>query len=63
MKTIFKIGNISYTLKYTRKMSEGEVNKMKSFVTAKGQKLEKTKNFKILNLEDKKDQRVYTLNL
>ena len=63
MKTIFKIGSISHTLKYARKMSEGEVNKMKSFVTAKGQKLEKTKNFKILNLEDKKDKRVYTLNL
>ena len=44
-------------------MSEGEVNKMKSFVTAKGQKLEKTKNFKILNLEDKKDQRVFSITL
>ena len=63
MKTIFKIGTISYTLKYTRKMSEGEVIKMKSFVTAKGQKLEKTKNFKILNLEDKKDQRVFSITL
>ena len=63
MKTIFKIDSVSHTLKYARKMSEGEVNKMKSFVTAKGQKLEKTKNFKILNLEDKKDQRVYTINL
>ena len=63
MKTIFKIGTSSHILKYARKMSEGEVNKMKSFITAKGQKLEKTKNFKIINLEDKKDQRVYTLNL
>ena len=63
MKTIFKIGSTSHTLKYARKMSEGEVNKMKSFVTAKGQKLEKTKNFKILNLEEKKDQRVYTVTL
>jgi len=63
MKTIFKIGSTSHTLKYARKMSEREVNKMKSFVTAKGQTLKKTKNFKILNLEDKKDQRVYTLNL
>ena len=63
MKTIFKIGSITHTLKYARKMSEGEVNKMKSFVTAKGQKLEKTKNFKILNLEDKKDQRVFSITL
>ena len=63
MKTIFKIGSINHTLKYARKMSEGEVNKMKSFVTAKGQKLEKTKNFKILNLEDKKDQRVFSITL
>ena len=63
MKTIFKISSTNYLLKYTRKMSEGEVNKMKSFVTVKGQKLEKTKNFKIINIEDKKDQRVYTITL
>ena len=35
MKTIFKIGSKSHTLKYQRKMSEGEVKKMKSFVTSK----------------------------
>ena len=38
MKTIFKIGSKSHTLKYQRKMSEGEVKKMKSFVTSKGSK-------------------------
>ena len=32
MKTIFKIGSKSHTLKYQRKMPEGEVKKMKSFV-------------------------------
>ena len=42
MKTIFVIGSKKHTLKYTRKMPEGEVKKMKSFVTNKGQKLEKT---------------------
>ena len=46
MKTIFKIGSKSHTLKYQRKMSEGEVKKMKSFVTSKGVKIEKTGNFK-----------------
>ena len=48
MKTIFKIGSKSHTLKYQRKMSEGEVKKMKSFVTSKGVKIEKTGKFKII---------------
>ena len=30
MKTIFVIGSKKHTLKYTRKMPEGEVKKMKS---------------------------------
>ena len=54
MKTIFIIGSKKHTLKYTRKMPEGEVKKMKSFVTNKGQKLEKTSKFKILNISDEK---------
>ena len=49
MKTIFKIGSKSHTLKYQRKMSEGEVNKMKSFVTNKGEKLQKSSKFKIID--------------
>ena len=53
MKTIFVIGSKRHTLKYTRKMPEGEVKKMKSFVTNKGQKLEKTSKFsqRLLGLE------------
>ena len=42
MNTIFKIGSKSHALKYQRKMSEGEVNKMKSFITSKDEKLQKT---------------------
>ena len=63
MKTIFVIGSKKHTLKYTRKMPEGEVKKMKSFVTNKGQKLEKTPKFKILNISDDKNQRIFKINL
>ena len=63
MKTIFKIGSKNYTLKYQRKMSEGEVKKMKSFVTEKGEKLNKTNKFKITNIEDSKDQKIYEVIL
>ena len=63
MKTIFKIGSKIYTLKYQRKMSEGEVKKMKSFVTEKGEKLNKTNKFKITNIEDSKDQKTYKVIL
>ena len=63
MKTIFKIGSKSHTLKYQRKMSEGEVKKMKSFVTSKGQKLEKTSKFKILKITDEKSVRTFKINL
>ena len=63
MKTIFKIGSKIYTLKYQRKMSESEVKKMKSFVTEKGEKLNKTNKFKITNLEDSKDQKTYKVIL
>ena len=63
MNTIFKIGSKSHTLKYQRKMSEGEVNKMKSFITSKGEKLQKTNKFKIIEIKDSKDKRVFNLNL
>ena len=63
MKTIFKIGSKIYTLKYQRKMSEGEVKKMKSFVTEKGEKLQKTSKFKIMDIQDSKDQKIYKVTL
>ncbi len=63
MKTIFKIGSKIYTLKYQRKMSESEVKKMKSFVTEKGEKLNKTNKFKITNIEDSKEQKTYKVIL
>ena len=63
MKTIFNLGSKIYTLKYQRKMSEGEVKKMKSFVTEKGEKLNKTNKFKITNIEDSVDQKTYKVIL
>ena len=63
MKTIFVIGSKKHTLKYTRKMPEGEVKKMKSFVTNKGQKLDKTSKFKILKVTDEKSARTFKINL
>ena len=45
--TVFNIGNRNVTLKYTRKMPRGEVERMKSFVTKNGDKLVKTPKFKI----------------
>ena len=63
MKTIFIIGTKKHTLKYTRKMPEGEVKKMKSFVTNKGQKLEKTSKFKILKISEEKSARTFKINL
>ena len=63
MKTIFKIGSKSYTLKYQRKMSEGEVKKMKSFVTNKGEKLQKSSKFKIIDIQDSKDKKIYKITL
>ena len=63
MKTIFKIGSKNHTLKYQRKMSEGEVKKMKSFVTDKGEKLQKSSKFKIIDTQDSKDQKIYKITL
>ena len=62
MKTIFVIGSKKHTLKYTRKMPEGEVKKMKSFVTNKGQKLEKTSKFKILKVSEEKSYPLRSTN-
>ena len=44
-------------------MSEGEVKKMKSFVTSKGVKIEKTGKFKIIEVSDQKDSRTYKIIL
>ena len=63
MKTVFVIKKKKYILKYERKMPEKEVLKMKSFVTNKGQKLEKTSKFKILNISDEKTARVFKISL
>ena len=63
MKTIFVIGSKKHTLKYLREMPEGEVKKMKSFVTNKSQKLEKTSKFKILKVTDQKSVRTFKINL
>ena len=63
MKTVLIINEKKNILKYQRKMPQAEVIKMKSFVTSKGQKLEKTQKFKILNITDQKDQRIFEINL
>ena len=63
MKTIFEIGSKKYTLKYKRKMPETEVKKMKSFMTNKGKKLEKTSKFKIIKVTDAKDARTFKINI
>ena len=63
MKTIFKIGSKSHTLKYQRKMSKGEVEKMKSFITSKGVKLEKTSKFKIIEMSEQKNVRTFKIIL
>jgi len=63
MKTIFLIDGKKFILKYQRKMPEKEVTKMKSFITNKGQKLVKTKNFKIIKIEDSEKERSYKIDL
>jgi hypothetical protein len=47
------IGNKNVTLKYTRKMPRGEVERMKSFVTKNGE----TSKFKILSEVDEGTKR------
>lgn len=60
--TVFNIGNKNITLKYTRKMPRGEVERMKSFVTNNGQKLVKTSKFKILSEVDEGTKRIFKIN-
>ena len=59
MNTIFIISGKKYVLKYLRKMPEKEVNKMKSFVTKKGEKLLKTPKFKIKKIIEKDKERFF----
>ena len=61
--TTLKIGNKNVTLKYTRKMPRGEVERMKSFVTKGGVKLVKTPKFKILSVVDEGTKRVFKIVL
>ena len=44
-------------------MSKGEVEKMKSFITSKGVKLEKTSKFKITEMSEQKDVRTFKITL
>ena len=60
--TVFNIGNKNVTLKYTRKMPRGEVERMKSFVTKNGEKLVKTSKFKILSVTDEGTKRIFKIN-
>jgi hypothetical protein len=53
------MGNKNVTLKYTRKMPRGEVERMKSFVTKSGEKLVKTPKFKILSQLDEGTKRIF----
>jgi cephalosporin-C deacetylase-like acetyl esterase len=61
--TVFAIGNKKVTLKYTRKMPRGEVERMKSFVTKNGTTLVKTPKFKILSVTDDDTKRVFKVVL
>ena len=61
--TVLKIGNKNVTLKYTRKMPRGEVERMKSFVTKGGTTLVKTSKFKILSVTDDDTKRVFKVVL
>jgi hypothetical protein len=61
--TVFTIGTKKVTLKYTRKMPRGEVERMKSFVTKDGVKLTKTPQFKILSEVDEGTKRTFKIVL
>jgi hypothetical protein len=61
--TVLKFGNKNVTLKYTRKMPRGEVERMKSFVTKNGEKLTKTPKFKVLSEADEGTKRVFKVVL
>jgi hypothetical protein len=57
------MGNKNATLKYTRKMPRGEVERMKSFVTKGGEKLVKTPKFKVLSMIDEGTKRIFKVVL
>jgi hypothetical protein len=57
------MGNKNVTLKYTRKMPRGEVERMKSFVTKGGEKLVKTPKFKVLSMIDEGTKRIFKVVL
>jgi hypothetical protein len=61
--TVLSMGNKKVTLKYTRKMPRGEVERMKSFVTKSGVKLVKTPKFRILSEVDEGTKRVFKIVL
>ncbi len=61
--TVFTIGTKNVTLKYTRKMPRGEVERMKSFMTKGGVKLLKTPKFKILSQVDEGTTRTFNIIL
>ncbi|MDB4234314.1 hypothetical protein N9852_03800 [Alphaproteobacteria bacterium] len=63
MNTIFMIGTKKYILKYSRKMPEKEVIKMKSFVTDKGEKLVKTDKFKIIKIIEGEKSRTFEVKI
>jgi hypothetical protein len=60
--TVFTIGKKNVTLKYTRKMPRGEVERMKSFVTKSGEKLVKTPKFRVLSQVDEGTKRVFKVD-
>lgn len=61
--TVFTIGTKNVTLKYTRKMPRGEVERMNSFMTKGGVKLLKTPKFKILSQVDEGTTRTFKIIL
>ena len=61
--TVFTIGTKNVTLKYTRNMPRGEVERMKSFMTKGGVKLLKTPKFKILSQVDEGTTRTFKIIL
>lgn len=61
--TVLSMGNKNVTLKYTRKMPRGEVERMKSFVTKGGEKLVKTPKFKVLSMNDEGTKRIFKVVL
>jgi hypothetical protein len=60
---VLSMGNKNATLKYTRKMPRGEVERMKSFVTKGGEKLVKTPKFKVLSMIDEGTKRIFKVVL